>query len=193
MGSRIRGVAVVAVVLAVGAFLGSAVSQWRTAPAERAAGGGGEREVEAPPGVRVRVEVLNGGGRRGMARAATDHLRDRGFDVVYYGNARSFDHDSSVVYDRVEVPEQARAVAEALGIPVVRTEPDPNLYLDVTVVLGAAWEPPVDPDPPASAADSGRAVPAWWDIRRFFREDDRPEPMVPGRMADPGEEGNDGR
>ena len=36
---------------------------------------------------RVRVEVLNAGGVPGMASRATDHLRESGFDVVYYGNA----------------------------------------------------------------------------------------------------------
>ena len=101
--------------------------------------------AEAPEpalGVRVRVEVLNGGGRDGVARSATDVLRDAGFDVVFFGNARSFDQDSSVVVDRVGELEWARAVADALGIPIVRSDPDPNLYLDVSVVLGRDWVPP---------------------------------------------------
>ena len=100
---------------------------------------------EPPPpalGVRVRVEVLNGGGQDGVARAATEVLRDAGFDVVFFGNAGSFDQDSSFVLDRVERPEWARAVAEALGIHNLRSEPNPNLYLDVSVVLGRDWVAP---------------------------------------------------
>ena len=84
MGERLRGLIVLGVVLAAGIFIGSAVSQWNPLP---------QQEIVAPPpgnstatGLgRVRVEVLNAGGREDMARLATDHLRDRGFDVVYFG------------------------------------------------------------------------------------------------------------
>ena len=34
-----------------------------------------------------RIEVLNGSGRSGMARAVTHRLRNAGFDVVFFGNA----------------------------------------------------------------------------------------------------------
>jgi len=103
---------------------------------------------------RVRVEVLNAGGRRGAAREATELLRKHGFDVVYFGNAADFGRDSSVVLDRVGRLEGARDVAEALGIPNVRSEPDPNLYLDVSVMLGRGWRP-AEAAPPDSADGDG--------------------------------------
>ncbi|MEC9298968.1 MAG: LytR C-terminal domain-containing protein, partial [Gemmatimonadota bacterium] len=81
MGERLRALVLLGVVLAAGIFIGSAVSQWNPLPQQEV--------VEPPPrnftaaGLgRVRVEVLNAGGREDMARLATDHLRDRGFDVV---------------------------------------------------------------------------------------------------------------
>lgn len=193
MGARLRGVAVVAVVLAVGAFLGSAFSQWwRAAPVVEGSGAESPARVEAPVGRRVRVEVLNGGGREGMARAATDRLRDSGFDVVYYGNASTFDRDTSVVFDRVGEPALAERVAAALGIRSVRAEPDSNLYLEVSVVLGADWDPP--PARAGSATDSAE-IRAWWDLRRLFRKSDPGAGGAgsgpPGRMVDPGEKGND--
>lgn len=100
--------------------------------------------VAAPPGgessrARTRVEVLNGGGVDRLARRVTDSLRVIGFDVVYYGNANTFDRQVSVVLDRAGSPERALAVAQALGIPNVRSEPEPSLYLDVTVLLGRDW------------------------------------------------------
>jgi hypothetical protein len=102
--------------------------------------GGGESLNPSPPVGRVRVEVLNAGGVPGQARAATDVLRDVGFDVVQFGNADTFDRDSSRVLDRVGRPELARAVARALGVREVAIEPDPNLFVDVTVLLGRDWQ-----------------------------------------------------
>jgi hypothetical protein len=160
MGSRVRAAAVVAVVLLAGAFIGSAVSQWW---------GGGEPRSGTHPrqsgSPRVRVEVLNSGGSPGAARGATDRLRDMGFDVVFFGNADSFDRDSSVVLDRAGHVEAARSVADALGIRKVRSEPDSNLYLDVSVMLGRDWVP-VEQPVTAAAGDSARA---WWDPRRWLK------------------------
>ena len=116
------------------------------------------------PGVRVRGEVLNAGDVRGAARLATDVLRDAGFDVVFYGNATESRGDSSTVVDRVGDPATARAVADALGIGNVRSQPDPNLYLEASVLLGSEW---VDPRvvPGVDAAAGARA---WWDPRGWF-------------------------
>jgi hypothetical protein len=123
------------------------------------------RNVEPWTGERVRVEVLNGGGVPGMARTATERLRAAGFDVVEFGNAPSFDSERpSTVVDRVGRDDVARAVAEALGIDNVLSEPDPNLYVDVTVVLGGAWTPEPLPDP----TDARRSREGW-DPRTWFR------------------------
>src|SRR5690606_12567441 len=53
------------------------------------------------PSAAGRVEVLNGSGRSGMARAVTQRLRDAGFDVVYFGNAPGGGADSTTVFNRV--------------------------------------------------------------------------------------------
>lgn len=90
---------------------------------------------------RVRVEVLNGGDVSGMARDGRDVLRSAGFDVVSIGNTAALHPDSSVVIDRIGNPEMAEAVAKALRIRNVRSEPDSNLYLDVSVWLGSNWNP----------------------------------------------------
>jgi hypothetical protein len=116
---------------------------------------------------RIRVEVLNGGGRRGMARLATQQLRDAGIDVVYMGNADSFGHDSSVVLDRIGRPEDAARVAAALGLEDVRSEPDSALLLDVTVLLGFDWGELDAAEGLARPAETGE-VP-WWDLRRLWR------------------------
>jgi len=125
----------------VAAFAASAIAGfWDEEPAETGlrALGRGVAEDRAS----VRVEVLNGAGRGGLARNATHRLRGDGFDVVFFGNAGRFDHPRSRVIDRTGEPERARAVAASLGIDSVVTAIDSSLMLEVTVVLGGDWPPP---------------------------------------------------
>lgn len=168
MGQRLRVLVMVVVVSSAGILLGSALSQWWKA-------GSGPAPPSALPGARgrVKVEVLNGGGLAGVAREATQALRDRGFDVVYYGNAESFSQDPSVVLDRAGRMDLARSVAEALGIRSVRSEPDSSLFLDVTVRLGPEWAQPGGP-----REEGGGPLP-WWDPRRLFRRTDPPGSINP--------------
>lgn len=106
------------------------------------AGGAGSSSNTATQFRRVRVEVLNGSGRPGLARQAMGRLRDAGFDVVYFGNAPAFDHEQTVVLERVEgYGEAARAVAETLGTGIVQSAPDATLHLEITVILGRDWPP----------------------------------------------------
>ena len=115
-------------------------------------------------GERVRVEVYNAGGVSGMAREATGFLREAGFDVVTFGNAPAFDPERrSEVVDRVGRPDMAQAVAATLGIDNVQSEPDPNLYVDVTVVVGREWSAPTRETLAVPEAEEG-----WWDPRTWF-------------------------
>ncbi len=162
MGERLRGLIVFGVVLAAGIFIGSAVSQWSPLPPQERVAPPPRNATAAGLG-RVRVEVLNAGGNEGMARLATDHLRDRGFDVVYFGNAEAFGRDSTMVLDRTSRPQAAAAVGRALGTDWVESRPDANLYLDVTVLLGSEWRPDAIPH----EGEVERTP--WWDVRKFLR------------------------
>ena len=155
-----RALAVSVVTLVAGALVGSAVSQWRGRDVPAGAG-----TVGIPARERIRVEILNAGGHPGAAREATDQLRDSGFDVVFFGNAAAFDRDSSVVLDRSGHLQAARDVADALGIRNLRSEPDSNLYLDVSVVLGREWVP----SPITEAEATERTTRPWWDPRGWIR------------------------
>lgn len=125
----------------------AAVVTWRMVAREPAVVGGpalAADEARAPRDVRVRVEVLNATRTRGLARRATRHLRDHGFDVVLVGTFRE-SLDSTVVIDRSSHPEWASLVAEVMGGAVIRAEPDSSRYLDITVLVGASWSPPPQP------------------------------------------------
>ena len=104
-------------------------------------GQGTERIV--PPGIRIKVEVLNATKVRGLARRATMYLRDRGFDVVDMGTSTE-QHSKTLVLDRSNHPEWAKLVGAALSAKV-ETRPDSTRYLDVTVLLGDDWRPPALP------------------------------------------------
>jgi hypothetical protein len=113
------------------------------------------------PNQLVEVQVLNGGGVSGMAGLATEALRRDSFDVVELGNASDFDPErASVVFSRAGNPSMAWAVADSLGIDNVLSEPDPNLYVDVTVVLGSEWT-----GPPEQAPEGARRS---WHPRSWF-------------------------
>ena len=134
MSSLLRTVLLAFVFLVLGAFVASLWLEIRYEPPPAAAppeGHWGER--------RIRVEVLNGAGVDRLAVRATERLRELDYDVVYYGNLASFDRDTSAVIARLDDLEPARRVADALGIRRVTHEPDRNLYLDVTVILGSDW------------------------------------------------------
>jgi len=98
----------------------------------------------APEGQRVRVEVINATTERGLARRATEFLRDRGFDVVQTGTTSDL-RDSTLVLDRTAHPDWARRIAIAFGNARVEAQPDTSRYVDATVLLGASWRPPAEP------------------------------------------------
>lgn len=133
---RIAIVAVAAVALVVGAVF------WR----DRGLEPPGTISVLVPDDVRIKVEVLNASGQRGLARRATFALRDAGFDVVRFGNdPEGRQLDSTLVLTRSGNDDWARLVARALGGARVESRPDSARYLDVTVLLGADWRAPAKP------------------------------------------------
>ncbi|HSY82888.1 MAG TPA: LytR C-terminal domain-containing protein [Gemmatimonadaceae bacterium] len=99
--------------------------------------------IEAPT-ERIRVEVLNATKVHGLARRATEYLRDRGFDVVASGTARE-QRDSTLIIDRTNHPVWAGRAARAFNGARVELARDSSRYVDLTVLVGAAWRPPAEP------------------------------------------------
>ena len=148
-GGRLQTIGIFLTLVAVAALVGSLAAGLVGGRGDRDdAAGEADRAAPAPlPAERIRVEVLNASGVPGLAAKGRTVLRDRGFDVVYVGNARGFGADTSVVLDRVGRMELARGVADELGITRVVERPDSNVYVDVTVVLGTDWAAAQEPAP----------------------------------------------
>lgn len=144
--------ALLAVVAAL-LVLGGAALAWRSAgrsprAVAAVADGGRGADVEgsrAPAGLRVRVEVLNASRERGLARRATMHLRDLGYDVVGSGNAGGEPRDTSLVLLRVGEAAWGERLGRAMGGAPVETRPDSSRHVDATVLVGAGWRPPPGP------------------------------------------------
>jgi hypothetical protein len=96
-----------------------------------------------PEGVRIKVEVLNATKVRGLARKATNYLRDRGFDVVAVGTSGE-QRATTLVLDRSGHRDWALLAAKAFNAKV-EARPDTSRYLDVTVLVGSDWHPPALP------------------------------------------------
>jgi hypothetical protein len=142
--ARAQTALVVLVLLGAGVLLGSFLLEWRgrelgvPAASNDFEGLPSSISPEALTG-RISVEVLNGAGEPGAAARITEALRDAGYDVKTFGNASSFEYERTIVIDRSNRSNAARSVADALGVEEVRSEPQPALYLDATIILGRDW------------------------------------------------------
>ena len=104
--------------------------------------GGCEQSVqeEESPGMRIKVEVLNGCAEPGIARKFSRILRAKGFDVVNGdgANAEHFGFLETIVVDRCGEPEKAKKIAEILGTKNTIQQVREAAYHveEVTVVIG---------------------------------------------------------
>jgi hypothetical protein len=86
----------------------------------------------------IQLEVVNAADVPKLAQRATDFLRSCGFDVVEIYTRKEGTLENTIVIDRAHNIAAARAVVHSLGLPEDRIieKADPNLYLDVTVIIG---------------------------------------------------------
>ena len=128
-----RGTLLVLALIALGLVLAAFATWFRTRA--QAGPAGAARDI---PGEhdRVVVEVFNTTRAVGLARAATQRLRDGGLDVVGFGSDTGAALDSTQVLVRRGPVAAGARVAKALGVGTARAVPDPGRLVDVTVRLG---------------------------------------------------------
>lgn len=86
----------------------------------------------------MKIEVLNGSGTFGAADDVKDDLENKGFNVVYTGNAKNKNPGDIIVYCRPGDKAKAQKVAQALDMAKVKVSTDVFTadYIDIIVVTG---------------------------------------------------------
>jgi hypothetical protein len=84
----------------------------------------------------IRIELLNGSGRAGLAGELASYLRDGGFDVLDVSNADRSDYRTTLVVNRTGAGEPGKIVAEYLGTRHVIQQISSQEMIDVTVIVG---------------------------------------------------------
>jgi hypothetical protein len=86
------------------------------------------------------IQVLNGSGRPGQADVFRTHLIERGFDVIEFGNARSWNYDHTLVLARTLSDTIARDLARVLGTRRVVHLQHPASLVEATVIIGKDYK-----------------------------------------------------
>jgi len=97
-----------------------------------------EPEPMAPP--QVKVQILNGCGKTGIAKKAREYLAKHDYEVRDVGNADRQDYRFSEVLNRGNNATAARDLARQLGIDesrVKRKPASPGLDVELTLIIGA--------------------------------------------------------
>lgn len=84
----------------------------------------------------IRIELLNGSGRAGLAGAMASYLRDGGFDVLEVSNADRSDYRNTLVVNRKDAADPGKVVAEYLGTRHLVQQSSSQEMIDVTVIVG---------------------------------------------------------
>jgi hypothetical protein len=92
-------------------------------------------EIPSP----IRVEVLNGCGKAGLAKKVAEYLRGKGYDVRDFRSASSFNIKQTQILVRSGKIGQGESLAGTISFPkeLVKSKPDTSLVdIDVTLILG---------------------------------------------------------
>ncbi|MBN1886277.1 MAG: LytR C-terminal domain-containing protein [Candidatus Krumholzibacteriota bacterium] len=119
-GKRLRTAIVLSIVLAIALSL---VVRWALDPPQRV------RRV-------VRVEVLNGTERVGLAKRVRNRLIAGGVDVLRYDNAGRQDFEHTLILDRGGGPDATAELARITGCRRVLIQELEDAAFDATLIIG---------------------------------------------------------
>jgi len=87
------------------------------------------------------IQILNGSGKSGMADVFRDFLGGFGFDIIEFGNARSWNYERTIVIARGPGSDRiARDLAKVLGTDRVIHLQEPSSLVEATVIIGRDYK-----------------------------------------------------
>jgi len=86
------------------------------------------------------IQILNGCGKPGAAEAFRSALTEVGFDVIEFGNAKSWNYENTMVISRSGSDRIASDLAKFLGTPYLIHLQHPESLVEATVVIGKDYE-----------------------------------------------------
>jgi LCP family protein required for cell wall assembly len=110
-------------------------------------------QEEEDPAARLKaegatIEVLNGTAQEGLAGTTSTYLQQQGLSIARTENADRSDYTESLIIVYTGKTYTAEYIAHVLGLPltaVVHGGADSNAQYDLSVILGADYQPSVPP------------------------------------------------
>ena len=107
--------------------------------------------VETEEAENATIEVLNGTMTEGLAALVAEHLQQQDFQVTRTDNADRSDYADTLVIVHTGKTHTAEQLVHLLGLPltaVVHGVNDPTAEYDISVILGADYQPPEQQETP---------------------------------------------
>lgn len=82
------------------------------------------------------IQILNGSGVSGVAEDMRNFLTEKGFDVVEFGNADSWNYPQTLIIARTKNTAVARDIAKLLDTPNWFPLLDSSYLVEATVIVG---------------------------------------------------------
>lgn len=86
------------------------------------------------------IQILNGCGKPGAAEQFRNYLTERGFDIIEFGNAGTWNYAHTLVIARTGNEPVARDLAKVLETDNLIHLSDPLALVDATVIIGKDYE-----------------------------------------------------
>ena len=88
----------------------------------------------------IKISVLNGTDIAGLARKTTEILRDKGFDVMEYGNSQTKVEKTIVIDHYSSDMTYGKIVGRSLGCRNITTNIDSSKIVTVTIIIGEDYK-----------------------------------------------------
>ncbi|MGI5838188.1 MAG: LCP family protein [bacterium] len=98
------------------------------------------RDIDAEANSAIKIEILNGTNRSGLAANLSEYLVSKGFTVINTGNADNNKYELTKVIDRTGDNGKIEALAKVFGQGRLFHEEAAESGADITIIIGSDYE-----------------------------------------------------